>query len=601
MLLHTHTYNNNNSLVLSVSPSLLCRPPYSCLSRPTNLSKSLHFPTNPTCYSHILQHTSSLPTSPILDSSRLASLLQSTTRLKHVKLIHSFILKSHETYSLVFLYNNLINAYLAFGDLLDARKVFDGMPHTTRNVISWTAMLNAYFKFGLQNQALVLFHEFLKTDITPNGTTFVCLLNLCGKRLDYELGRQVHACIIKAGFNHLILDSALLYFYAQCGEFLSAFQVFDAMKHRDVVSWTTLITCCSQQGYGHKAFSLFSQMLLEDYLPNEHTVCSILKACAEEKALRFGRQLHVLALKKVIRNDVYIGTSLVDMYASCAQILESRKVFDRMKRRNTVTWTSIIAGCARNGRGYDALNLFRLMKRRKIVANNFTMVSILRACGSITALMTGKEVHAQVLKMSAQNNIYVGSTLVWLYCKCGEYTLASKVLQRMPMRDVVSWTAMISGCAHLGHEFEALGFLKKMFGEGVEPNPFTYSSILKACASLEAIEHGKLIHSSLNKSPAFSNNVYVGSALINMYAKCGYVSEAFRVFSNMPERNLVSWRSMIVGYARNGHCRDALKLIYQMQAEGMEVDDYIVTSVLSACGDVEWNLELPYEQFLKLS
>ncbi|KNA24226.1 hypothetical protein SOVF_017730 [Spinacia oleracea] len=528
----------------------------------------------------------------------VVSLFQSCSRLKDVKVIHGLILKCLKG-SVVFVNNNLISVYLSFGKLEEARKVFDGMPDR-RNVISWTTILNGYLKFGLEDEALSLLGEFLKSGVRANGTTFVCVLILCGKRLNYELGKQVHACIIKGRWSNLIVDSAILYFYAQCGDFLSAFRVFDEMKERDVVTWTTLITSCSQQGYGEKAFSLFSQMLMDEFLPNEHTICSVLKVCGEEKTLKFGRQLHGVAIKKLIKNDVYIGTSLVDMYARCGEIEDSRKVFNRMKRRNMVTWTSIITGYARNGFGCEALNLFRVMKRRKVAANSLTFVSILRACGSIGALVTGKEVHAQVLKNSAQNNIYIGSTLVWLYCKCDEYGLASRVLQHMPLRDVVSWTAIISGCTHLGYEFEAFEFLKEMLSEGVKPNPFTYSSVLKACASVEAIKHGKLIHSSLNKSPVFSNNIFVGSALINMYAKCGCVSDAFQVFNSMKEKNLVSWRSMIVGYATNGYCREALKLMYQMQEEGLQVDDYTVTTVLTACGDVEWNTE-PSSPELQLS
>ncbi|KAJ8439115.1 hypothetical protein Cgig2_027041 [Carnegiea gigantea] len=316
-------------------------------------------------------------------------------------------------------------------------------------------------------------------------------------RLDYELGRQVHAHCIKGRWSNLIADSAILYLYAQCGDWLSAFQIFDRMNERDVVSWTTIICSCSQQGFGKQALSLFAQMFVDEYLPNGHTICSVLKACGEEKELKFGRLLHAIVVKKLIQDDVFVGTSLAGMYFNCGEIEDSRKVFDRMKRRNMVTWTSIITGYARNGLGYEALALFRVMKRRKVVANNLTTVSILRACGSIGALLIAKEVHAQVLKISAQNNIYIGSTLVWLYCKCGDYALASKVLQKMPLRDVVSWTAIISGCARLGHEFEALEFLKEM-----------------------------------------------------------------------------------LGCARNGYCHEALKLMYQMQAEGFQIDDYIVTTVL---------------------
>ena len=186
--------------------------------------------------------------------------------------------------------------------------------------------------------------------------------------------------------------------------------------------------------------------------------------------------------------------------------------------------------------------------------------------------------------------MYIGSTLVWFYCKCGEYNIASKVLQQIPLRDVISWTALISGCASLGHEAEALDFLKEMMEEGVEPNSFTYSSALNACAKLKAVSQGKLIHSFANKTPALTN-VFVGSALIHMYARCGFVSEAFQVFDSMPERNLVSWKAMIMGYTRNGLRREALQLMYRMEAEGFEVDDYILATVLSACGDIEWDEE----------
>ena len=331
---------------------------------------------------------------------------------------------------------------------------------------------------------------------------------------------------------------------------------------------------------------MFIGMLEHGFLPNEFTVCSILKACSEEKALRFGRQVHSLVVKKMIKKDVFVGTSLMDMYAKCGEISACRKVFDGMSNRNTVTWTSIIAAHAREGFGEDAISLFRVMKRRHLIANNLTVVSILRACGSVGALLLGKELHAQIIKNSIEKNVYIGSTLVWLYCKCGESRDAFNVLQQLPSRDVVSWTAMISGCSSLGHEAEALDFLKEMIQDGVEPNPFTYSSALKACANSEALLIGRSIHSIAEKNHALSN-VFVGSALIHMYAKCGFVSEAFRVFDSMPEKNLVSWKAMIMGYARNGFCREALKLMYRMEAEGFEVDDYIFATILSTCGDIE--------------
>ncbi|XP_031105933.1 pentatricopeptide repeat-containing protein At4g18520, chloroplastic-like [Ipomoea triloba] len=538
-----------------------------------------------------------LATNQLTESYVLGYLLQSCCNVKELRKVHAMAVKCAKE-SNFYVENNLISMYVKLGYLAEAQRVFDNM--LERNVVSWTAMINGYMRFGLYKEAMRLLAEFVHEGFQWNSKTFVCVLNLIARRFDFELGKQVHACVLKSGFKGLILESSILHFYSQCGDLEGAFRVFDKMKERDVVSWTTLITACSQHGQGKKALILFSTMVSDGFDANEFTVCSVLNACGDEKELRFGTQLLGAIVKRIYKMDVFVRTSIVDMFAKCGQIANARKIFDGTRKRNIVTWTSIIAGYARNGLAEEAISLFRIMTRRKIFANNLTMVSVLRACGLLRALQTGKEVHARIIKNFPQSNIYIGSSLVWLYCKCGENSMANKVLQGMPFRDVVSWTAMISGCAHLGHEHEALEYLKKMLGEGVVPNSFTYSSALKACTKLEDIGRGKLIHSSINKTPAISN-VFVGSALINMYAKCGHLPEAIQVFDSMPERNLVSWKAMVIAYAKHGFCGEALKLLYRMQAEDIEVDDYILLTVLTACGDFEESVELATDCHLDMN
>ncbi|KAF5739705.1 pentatricopeptide repeat-containing protein [Tripterygium wilfordii] len=551
-----------------------------------NPSSASHFHGSITTPSSNEDHVADLPDTSSVSQCPvygvLARWIRSSRKVEDLKTIHARAFKCLR-YHMVYVDNNLISKYIRFGKLADARKVFDKM--SKPNIVSWTAIINGYLSLGSDDEAFWLFNAFLMSGVRANGRMYVCLLNMCGKRVDYELGKQIHACAIKGDWRNLIVDSAVVCFYVQCGKLTNAFCAFDQMTERDVVCWTAIITACSQQGQGEKAFAMFSQMISDGFSPNEFTACSVLKACGEEKSLRFGRQLHGAIMKNVYKNDVFIGTSLVDMYAKCGEISDSRKVFDRMLSKNMVTWTSIIGGYAREGLGEEAISLFQVMKRRRLVANNLTVVSILRACGSIGALQTGREVHAQIVKNSLQSNVYLGSTLVWFYCKCGESLVASKVLHQIPSRDVISWTAIISGHTGFGHEPEALEFLKEMMEEGVEPNSFTYSSALKACANLEAVKHGQLIHSLANKMPELSN-VFVGSALIQMYAKCGYLSDAIQVFDSMEDRNSVSWKSMIMGYARNGNCGEALKLIYQMQAEGFEVDDYVLSKVITSGGDL---------------
>ncbi|KAK9271147.1 hypothetical protein L1049_026736 [Liquidambar formosana] len=189
-----------------------------------------------------------------VDADVLASWLQSCYSLKEVRKIHAVVMKCLGS-SVVYVDNNLISAYLRFGKLTNAHKVFNEM--SERNVVSWTAVLNGYFRFGLDDEALRLFSDFIENGVRANGKTFVCVLNLCSKKLDYELGRQIHGCILKGNWSNLIVDSAVVYFYAQCGDLLGAFRAFERMPQRDVVCWTTMITACSQQGHGKEAFSMF--------------------------------------------------------------------------------------------------------------------------------------------------------------------------------------------------------------------------------------------------------------------------------------------------------------------------------------------------------
>jgi pentatricopeptide repeat protein len=191
-----------------------------------------------------------------------------------------------------------------------------------------------------------------------------------------------------------------------------------------------------------------------------------------------------------------------------------------------------------------------------------------------------------IIKNSLEDNLQIGSTLVWLYSKCGQHDYAVRILEAMPDCDAVSWTAMISGYSSLGHNVEALKSLDEMLWDGVTPNTYTYSSALKAFARLEALRDGRKIHGVVNKTQAFSN-VFVGCSLIDMYMRCGKVEEARQVFDAMPEHNLVTWKVIITGFAQNGHCQEALKYMYQMQQEGYNADDFILSTVLTSCGNLQ--------------
>lgn len=526
------------------------------------------------------------PGSP--DVEALASRLPSCGRVADVRQVHAVAVRSPDGPS-IFVANNLISSYVRFSEISDARKVFDVMPE--RSVVSWTAMMNGYQKSGDYNEVVRLFLDMVGRGERGNSLSFVCLLKSCGEQCNIKLGQQVHCCVVKGRWSNVIVDSALAHFYAQCGDVSSASVLFDKMTSRDVISWTTMITAYVQQGHGDKALQMFSEMVSEGFLPNEFTVCSILKACADKKALRCGKQLHGAVVKKLYKDDIHVGSALVSMYARNREVLDAQAVFDMMPRRNTITWTSLISGYAQSGHGEKAISLFRQMKTRRVSVNNLTIVGLLSACGSIRSLCLGKELHAQIIKNSIQENLQIGSTLVWCYCKCGEYTYAARILEEMPDRDAISWTAMISGYNSVGHSAEALKSLDDMLWDGVTPNTYTYSSALKACAKLEALQDGRRIHGVVNKTPAFSD-VFVGSSLIDMYMRCGKTDEARQVFDAMPEHNLVTWKVIITGFAQNGLCEEAFKYMYLMEQEGHDVDDFMLSKVLTSCGNLNWDSDI---------
>ncbi|KAJ4765283.1 Pentatricopeptide repeat-containing protein [Rhynchospora pubera] len=590
---------------VSSSPQLSpCILPHNCSSTiplykrtHKHTLKSQAFPTNTQLYPgetapflhSISTSMTQTHTEDFVDISTLVvSYLRSCTTLAEVKRVHGLSVRLFLTH-LKAVSKDLMYAYIRVQQLKSAQKVFDGM--SNRDVVAYTMLLEAYRLMGLGDEVLKLFKDMLHNGIEASSYTYVCLLKLCGEWCDFDLGSQLHACVIKGDCMNIISESVLVYFYSQCADITSATKVFDRMFRRDVVAWTTIITAYVQHGSGQEAFSMLSAMQDDGFSPNEFTISSVLKACGDQKAMKCGQQLHGAIVKGKYKDDVYVGSSLLTMYARCGAMSDAQLVFNKMPRRNSSTWTSIIFGYAQNGLGYEAILLFQKMKNRRLWALSETILGILYACGSLKSLYIVKEIHAQVIKNHFSENIRFATTLIWVYCKCYEYGYAEKVLERMPERDAISWTAMISGYKNLGHNIKALELLPDMLWDGVQPNHFTYSSALSACAKVEVMRYGQWIHAFVNKHEQTLSNVFVGSSLLDMYMKCGDVRNAQMVFDKMAERNLVTWKLLILGYVNNGRCRDALKLMQKMQEEGLDVDEFVRGIVIGAFGDVQ--LEMP--------
>eukprot|EP01018_Ginkgo_biloba_P030650 Gb_26653 [translate_table: standard] len=515
-----------------------------------------------------------------LDCNTYASLLQSCTTIKSLNQVHAQIVLSGLDQN-VFLETKLVNVYAGCGSPGKARRVFDKISEP--NVFSWNAIIRCYAWNGPWEETLSLYHQMQRTGIQPDEFTFPFVLKACARLSALQQGKEIHDQIIRCRLEaSLYVGNALVDMYAKCGNIELARQLFDEMAIRDVVSWSAMITGYAQNGYADEALTLFHQMQLAEVKPNRATIVSVLPACAELTALQQGKDIHDYIIKNRLESDVSVRTALVTMYARCGSIDAACQLFDEMSKRDVVSWSAMIAGYAQTGHANEALSLFHQMQLAGVRPNSVTMVSVLPACAHLRDLHQGKCMHAYITKNGFESNVSVRNTLIDMYAKCGCIDIAWQLFGKMSKVDVISWNAMIAGYAHNGYANEALSIFHQMRLADVIPNRVTVVSVLPACADLAALQEGKGIHVYTIKK-GFESDISVGTALVAMYAKCGLLELARKLFDRMPKRDVLSWNTMIGGYGMHGQVEDVIALFLQMQKRGIGPDHITFICVLSAC------------------
>jgi pentatricopeptide repeat protein len=432
-------------------------------------------------------------------------------------------------------------------------------------------------------KTIELFKQMQKKGMRPDRFTFVPVLNACAGLRALEEGRRAHELIIQTGCEaDVFVGSSLVDMYAKCGHMEDALRVFNKMPSRDVVMWSALILGHVKYGQGQKALELFRQMQQEGVQPDTVTYVGVLNACASIMALDEGRRAHEQIIQSGCELDAFVGNSLVDMYVKCGSMEDAWSVFNKRPSRDAVTWTAMILGHVNCGQGQKALDIFQQMQEEGVHADAVTFVGVLNACASIMALGEGRHAHEQIIQSGCESDAFVGSSLIDMYVKCGSMEEASRVFNKLPSRAAVCWNAMIFGHVKCGEGHKALQLFQKMQHEGVQPDPATYVGVLNACANVVALEEGRRTHERIIQSRCESN-VFVKSSLVDMYAKCGSMEDACRVFNTMPAHDVVSWNALLGGFAMHGQGKEALVHFERMCEEGVHPDDITFVCLLSAC------------------
>lgn len=512
------------------------------------------------------------------------------------KLIHSHVMTSGLLETNVYIGSILIDMYSKWGNLKDARAVFESL--SCRDVVAWTAMIAGYAQHGFWEEAISLYDGMVQKGITPDSYTYSNILKSCagaGERAG-QRGRQIHEQVLERGLDtdpHVA--SSLVDMYVKFGKLEDARRVFDRLPVKDVVTWNVLLAGFLAQGLGQEVLNMFwsmkQQQQQQGLVPDAFVYVSVLKACASTGAVQEGRRLHAEILQRGLESDAFVSTSLLKMYVKCGSVKDAQRVFDRLQVRGTVDWSALIYGYAQHGLAQKALELYKSMKLEGLKPEYATYACVLKACGSSGAIEQGKQIHREIVDEGGglDSNVVVGSALVDMYVKCEQVREAREVFDRLPSKDVVTWSAMIAGyaSAQQGHEGVALYRLMQQDG-GVAPDSVTFVNVLKACGYAGALQEGKQIHAEVAER-GLVRDVFVASALMSMYAKCGILDCARTVFDALaPCKDVVPWSIMIAGYADAGLGEEAVQLYRRMRVDkGLSLpagNEVIYVSILKACG-----------------
>ncbi|GAB4850751.1 hypothetical protein Ancab_030051 [Ancistrocladus abbreviatus] len=283
--------------------------------------------------------------------------------------------------------------------------------------------------------------------------------------------------------------------------------------------------------------------------------------------------------------DMIIQNHIINMYGKCGSLRDAQEVFDVMRKRNAVTWTSLIAAYSQNGQEGMAIKLYFDMLHSGFMPDQYTFGSVLRACGNIPAIGLGKQLHAHVIKSVQGSHLIAQNALIAMYTKLEQIHPAFSVFSRIRTKNLISWGSIIAAFSQLGYELDSFHLFKEMLNQGLcQPNEFIFGSIINACCSLLQPEYGSQIHGMCIKF-GLGRDIFAGSSLIDMYARCGFLDSALTVFHEIDSPDVVSWNAIMTGFSNVGDTNQAILLLSQMRLLGLMPNDITVCSLLCGCAN----------------
>lgn len=523
-----------------------------------------------------------------------------TRNLKTGKAVHCQFIRCQPNPSRI-VYNSLLNMYSMCLSAPDyemgysvgydyskydiVRKVFDRM--RKRNVVSWNTMVSWYVKTERYVEAVKQFRMMIKMSIKPSSVSFVNVFPAISKLKDFENANVLYGMLLKLGsefVNDLFVVSSSIFMYSELGCLDMARKIFNFCLERNTEIWNTMIGGYVQNNSPVEGISLFLQAIESEHaVLDDVTFLSVLTAVSQLQDLKLAQQLHAFMIKNLSVLPVIILNAIIVMYSRCNSVEMSFKIFHKMQERDVVSWNTMVSAFVQNELDAEGLMLVYEMQKQGFMIDSVTVTALLSAASNLRNKDIGKQVHAFLIRHIIQFE-GMDNYLIDMYAKSGLVRTAQLLFKKSFThdRDLATWNSMIAGYTQNGLIEEAFVVFRKMLEHSVIPNAVTIASVLPACNPMGIINLGKQLHGFCVRH-YLDQNVFVGTALVDMYSKSGSATYAENVFIRTPEKNSVTYTTMILGYGQHGKGERALSLFHSMQGSGIKPDAITLVAVMSAC------------------
>ncbi|PRQ43401.1 putative tetratricopeptide-like helical domain-containing protein [Rosa chinensis] len=414
------------------------------------------------------------------------------------------------------------------------------------------------------------------------------------------------------------LASKLINFYSRANQLKQAHKVFDEIPQKNTFAWNALLIGYSIRNMHTDTLRVFSAMVESgspEVKPDNFTITCVMKALGGLfSGSDLAKEVHCFVLRYGFDSDVFVANCLMTFYSRCDEVGMARSLFDRMPGKDIVSWNSMIAGYSQAGYYGECKELYReMVESVELRPDDVTAVSVLQACVQSSDLKFGMEVHQFLNESHIEMNVMLYNALIGLYARCGKLDCAQELFDGMSEKDDVTygslvsgymfhgfvdkamdifrectnrslstWNAMISGLVQNNRHEAAIELVREMQACGFKPNTVTLSSVLPAISYFSNLKVGKEIHAHSVRNN-FDWNIYVATAIIDTYAKSGFLPGAQQVFDQSKYKSLVIWTAIISAYAAHGDAYVSIGLFYKMLSTGIQPDEVTFTAVLTAC------------------